>query len=198
MIIPGDPATQGDVMLLFIGMCFLFLIFACHMFSWPSIASFITMCVVALGQIRVAFWYGPYNVEWAPAWDWHMDYTQWCLFVPLLLCNFAATVGSVPAAGALVKRLCDPSLQPWSEDALRDDEEAPFRNETPIPSLTVLLPCYMPNEQALVEETVEHILTRLRYPRSFTLVVCYNTPRPLPIEEKLARMDGSSMPIRKA
>ena len=60
----------------------------------------------------------------------------------------------------------------------------------PIPSLTVLLPCYIPNEQDIVEETIEHLLTKLRYTRSFTLVVCYNTPHPLPIEEKLAAMEG--------
>ena len=95
----------------------------------------------------------------------------------------------------MVKRLCDPSLQPWSEDALaeRDVDGSIVRGrDASVPSLTILLPCYMPNEQDLVEETIDHILTKLRYPRSFTLVVCYNTPRPLPIEETLAEMDGSA------
>jgi hypothetical protein len=41
---------------------------------------------------------------------------------------------------------------------------------------------------------MEHILHHLRYPKAFTLVVCYNTPKPLPIEAELAALDGNTYP----
>ena len=57
------------------------------------------------------------------------------------------------------------------------------------PAVTVLLPCYLPNEQSILLETVEHIMTRLEYPGSLTLIVCYNTPERLPIEDELIALD---------
>jgi hypothetical protein len=39
---------------------------------------------------------------------------------------------------------------------------------------------------------MDHILHHLRYPQGFTLIVCYNTPRSLPIEEELAELDGNT------
>jgi len=188
-VFDGPPATEGDLVLvtsIFFGVS---LLLACHMFKWTSVVSFITMSSVALLQGRMAYKTGPYGAAGAAGWDWNMVPQQWCVFVLLLMCNVVATMSSVPAVGALVKRLLDPSLQPWSVGALAERQE---EAGAPIPSLTVLLPCYMPNEQGLVEETIEHILTKLRYPRSFTLVVCYNTPHALPIEAKLAEMDGQA------
>lgn len=41
---------------------------------------------------------------------------------------------------------------------------------------------------------MDHILSNLRYPKGFTLVVCYNTPKPLPIEVELAELDGAKYP----
>ena len=104
---------------------------------------------------------------------WDMDWLQWILFVVLLLCNAAGaaalrlrrphlylsqslscllhphrtgpagTISAVPAAGALVKRIFDPALSSWSSDEWLED---PRR----APTLTILVPCYMPNEQQLI------------------------------------------------
>lgn len=189
VLFDGPPATEGDLLLVASVFFGISLLLACHMFKWTSVVSFVTMCTVALLQGRMAYVTGPYGAANGPGWDWNMVPQQWCVFVLLLMCNVVATLSSVPAVGSLVKRLLDPSLQPWSEGALQERQE---EAGLPIPSLTVLLPCYMPNEQGLVEETIEHILTKLRYPRSFTLVVCYNTPHALPIEARLAEMDGAA------
>ena len=66
----------------------------------------------------------------------------------------------------------------------------PLRGELSEQGVTVLVPCYLPNEQAIILGTVEHILKRLQYPGPFTVIVCYNTPRPLPLEADLLALDG--------
>ena len=58
------------------------------------------------------------------------------------------------------------------------------------PSLTVVIPCYLPNEERIIFETIDHILRNLDYPIAFTVMVVYNTPKPLEIEITLAAMDG--------
>ena len=57
--------------------------------------------------------------------------------------------------------------------------------------LTVLLPCYLPNEHEIMDETIHHILHHLEYAYPFVLIVCYNTPTPHPKEEELAWRDGT-------
>ena len=55
--------------------------------------------------------------------------------------------------------------------------------------VTVLLPCYLPNEQGILRETVAHILEKIEYPATLELILCYNTPTPmLEVEEELAAM----------
>ena len=48
------------------------------------------------------------------------------------------------------------------------------------PTLTVILPCYLPNEQGILEETINHLRRRLEYPIAFELLLCYNTPHAMP------------------
>jgi cellulose synthase/poly-beta-1,6-N-acetylglucosamine synthase-like glycosyltransferase len=58
--------------------------------------------------------------------------------------------------------------------------------------LTVLLPCYLPNEQTLLDTTISHLLEKLEYSYPFQLIICYNTPHPLEYEAKLATRDGTT------
>ena len=53
MIIPGAPATEGDLALFFLMFCGISLLFACHMFPWASVLAFLTMLCVAVGQIEL-------------------------------------------------------------------------------------------------------------------------------------------------
>ena len=59
------------------------------------------------------------------------------------------------------------------------------------PSLTVLLPCYLPNEQFILRETIDHIMERLEYGFPFKLIVCYNTPHTLEFEVELQALHGA-------
>jgi len=197
---PGPAASIFDLLFMFVLMFIMWLYFSCRMHPCSSVMSGITMMFVQSLLLVGAWVTGPYagtGIEWpkgpifcvfvsGPS-CWDMDWLQWILFVVLLLCNAAGTISAVPAAGALVKRIFDPALSSWSSDEWLED---PRR----APTLTILVPCYMPNEQQLIRQTLDHILTKLRYPKPFRLVVCYNTPKPLPIEDELATLDGSLYP----
>lgn len=60
--------------------------------------------------------------------------------------------------------------------------------------VTVLLPCFLPNEHEIMDDTIHHIIHELEYEYPFVLIVCYNTPRPHPKEEELAWRDGTLFP----
>ena len=60
--------------------------------------------------------------------------------------------------------------------------------------VTILLPCYLPNEQHILNGTLRHLRARLRCAGAVELIVCYNTPTPLAIEAELHRLDGRMPP----
>ncbi|MET8680617.1 glycosyltransferase [Streptomyces sp. NPDC004647] len=61
----------------------------------------------------------------------------------------------------------------------------------PYPPASAVIAAYLPNEAATIVETVESFL-RLEYPNDLEIVLAYNTPHPLPVEDtlrELARRD---------
>eukprot|EP00403_Amphidinium_massartii_P017637 CAMPEP_0178409076 /NCGR_PEP_ID=MMETSP0689_2-20121128/20273_1 /TAXON_ID=160604 /ORGANISM="Amphidinium massartii, Strain CS-259" /LENGTH=446 /DNA_ID=CAMNT_0020030201 /DNA_START=234 /DNA_END=1570 /DNA_ORIENTATION=- len=55
--------------------------------------------------------------------------------------------------------------------------------------ITAIVPCYLPNEEAIIEKTILYILEHLEAPGELILHVVYNTPNDMPeIEERLRRM----------
>ena len=66
---------------------------------------------------------------------------------------------------------------------------SPARPMEAVP-ISVIVPCYLPNEQTIIVATVEHIMLRLEWPGPVTLHVVYNTPAPLPFEATLQALDG--------
>jgi cellulose synthase/poly-beta-1,6-N-acetylglucosamine synthase-like glycosyltransferase len=55
--------------------------------------------------------------------------------------------------------------------------------------ITVLIAAYLPNEQDLILETVAHWLTRINFGTvPYRVVLSYNTPKPLPVEQQLAAL----------
>ena len=75
----------------------------------------------------------------------------------------------------------------WRVCFWRPDVPAKPMEAVPI---SVIVPCYLPNEQTIIEGTIEHILHKLEWPGPVTLHVVYNTPVPLPFEDKLKTLDG--------
>ncbi|WP_027483686.1 glycosyltransferase [Deinococcus pimensis] len=68
----------------------------------------------------------------------------------------------------------------------------------PYPRASAIIAAYLPNEAATVLETVEAFL-RVDYPAGLQVILAYNTPRDLPVEEALrdlARRDARFVPFR--
>ncbi|NLU71582.1 glycosyltransferase [Streptomyces sp. HNM0575] len=68
--------------------------------------------------------------------------------------------------------------------------DAPARPESPAepyPTASAVIAAYLPNEAATIVDTVESFL-RLDYPGELEIVLAYNTPHPLPVEDTLREM----------
>ncbi|MFE6158488.1 glycosyltransferase [Streptomyces sp. NPDC056486] len=68
-----------------------------------------------------------------------------------------------------------------------DATSRPERPGQPYPSASAVIAAYLPNEAATIVDTVESFL-RLDYPGDLEIVLAYNTPHPLPVEETLREM----------
>lgn len=76
--------------------------------------------------------------------------------------------------------------------------EAPTAPGTPYPRASAIIAAYLPNEAATIIETVESFLA-VDYPAELQIVLAYNTPRDLPIEDELreiARRHPQFVPYR--
>ncbi|MEU3710852.1 glycosyltransferase [Streptomyces catenulae] len=65
-----------------------------------------------------------------------------------------------------------------------DAPERPAEPGAPYPPASAVIAAYLPNEAATLVETVESFL-RLEYPGELEIVLAYNTPHPLPVEDTL-------------
>jgi len=58
----------------------------------------------------------------------------------------------------------------------------------PVPRASFIVAAYLPNEQEIIFETLEHILSTVRRPEAgFEVILAYNTPVDLPVEDELRR-----------
>ncbi|QZY29579.1 response regulator [Nocardioides coralli] len=87
----------------------------------------------------------------------------------------------------------------WTEGFLALGATGPPREAAgPPPRASAIIAAYLPNEAATVMDTVEHFLS-LDYPGGLQVVLAYNTPHPMPIEDRLAdlaRRDHRFVPFR--
>eukprot|EP00450_Noctiluca_scintillans_P002656 CAMPEP_0194489260 /NCGR_PEP_ID=MMETSP0253-20130528/8864_1 /TAXON_ID=2966 /ORGANISM="Noctiluca scintillans" /LENGTH=440 /DNA_ID=CAMNT_0039329699 /DNA_START=246 /DNA_END=1568 /DNA_ORIENTATION=- len=75
-----------------------------------------------------------------------------------------------------------PTLQ--REDSLNELSALHQSNE-----ITAMVPCYLPNEQEIIEESLLHILEKLDAPGKLHLWLVYNTPYDMPeVEKRLAEL----------
>jgi cellulose synthase/poly-beta-1,6-N-acetylglucosamine synthase-like glycosyltransferase len=56
------------------------------------------------------------------------------------------------------------------------------------PSISVIVPAYLPNEHVVLEYTIEHILTKLHWPGNLQLIVVYNTDSEMDFEHRLLEL----------
>ncbi|MFF4604990.1 glycosyltransferase [Streptomyces sp. NPDC001339] len=65
-----------------------------------------------------------------------------------------------------------------------DAADRPERPGAPYPPASAVIAAYLPNEAATIVDTVESFL-RVDYPGELEIVLAYNTPHPLPVEDTL-------------
>lgn len=72
----------------------------------------------------------------------------------------------------------------------------------PMPGCTAIIAAYLPNEQDIILETIQHMLTQIDVPPDkFQVILAYNTPESLAIEadlQELAARDPRLLPLRVA
>lgn len=119
-------------------------------------------------------------------------------FWMLVFANIFVILLVVSVVGGLCMRLRSPAWwlsRTWTNASSAQSAFARISKEglgkAPV---TVLVPCYLPNEQHILDGTIAHIMERLEYGHPFDLLVCYNTPHPLEYEKKLAARDGTVYP----
>ncbi len=74
----------------------------------------------------------------------------------------------------------------WVKQALGLSGQQLPLSPHPVPRCTVLVAAYLPNEQDIILETIHHILATVRRPKAgLEIILAYNTPVHLPVEEDL-------------
>ncbi|EKV00501.1 glycosyl transferase [Leptolyngbya sp. PCC 7375] len=59
----------------------------------------------------------------------------------------------------------------------------------PLPRCSVIVAAYLPNEQTIILETIDHLLNRIHQPEAgLEVILAYNTPVVLPMEQTLVRL----------
>jgi cellulose synthase/poly-beta-1,6-N-acetylglucosamine synthase-like glycosyltransferase len=106
------------------------------------------------------------------------DVGNWIYFILLCIIFIVNLTIVVPALSVILRRRC--------RSAAKKVEVA--RNLRPA-SIDAIVPCYLPNECEIIEETLWHLLKHLESPGELKLWMVYNTPRDMPeIEERLRAM----------
>jgi cellulose synthase/poly-beta-1,6-N-acetylglucosamine synthase-like glycosyltransferase len=58
-----------------------------------------------------------------------------------------------------------------------------------LPFTTIIIPAYLPNEAEIILDTLGHVLTTVIRPRNgLEVILAYNTPHDLPVEQRLAKL----------
>ena len=66
---------------------------------------------------------------------------------------------------------------------------AKLSNSQPLPRCSFIVAAYLPNEQSIILETLDHLLNRIYQPDTgLEVILAYNTPTTLPIEQTLRRL----------
>jgi cellulose synthase/poly-beta-1,6-N-acetylglucosamine synthase-like glycosyltransferase/CheY-like chemotaxis protein/GGDEF domain-containing protein len=87
----------------------------------------------------------------------------------------------------------------WIEGFLAlDPPRPPDEPAAPYPAASAIIAAYLPNEAATIVETVETFL-RADYPGPLQIILAYNTPQPMPVEDvftEITARDARFVPYR--
>jgi cellulose synthase/poly-beta-1,6-N-acetylglucosamine synthase-like glycosyltransferase len=98
------------------------------------------------------------------------DAGQWVFFVLLCIIFVVNLTIIIPALIVVLRRRCRSTTK--KVNRMRSIEDKP--------SVDVIVPCYLPNECEIIEETIWHILQHVESPGALKLWLVYNTPKDMP------------------
>ena len=131
-------------------------------------------------------------VTWVSASRQMLLATVGSVLLPFLLLVGLSMVGidlSGPLYWVLVTALGVTALTIWAEcSQALEPPKLPAAPDGPAPRATAVIAAYLPNEADTIVETVRSFLGQ-RYSGGLQIVLAYNTPVPLDVEDDLARMD---------
>lgn len=117
---------------------------------------------------------------------------NWLYLAILFAINLVNLTVLLPLLIVFVRRRCSHISEAlWGRPSVLEDtsviaDSTGSSCSRDAPTIVVVVPCYMPNEQDVIEETINHILENLQSPGHLELWVVYNTPEDLPeIEGRL-------------
>lgn len=122
---------------------------------------------------------------------------KWLHFSLVALYLTSAAMLIAESTAAVARRFAGQSRHPLSRpDALKHQLKkglgmhgAELPNDRPLPRCSFIVAAYLPNEQNIILETVDHLLNRVHQPKAgLDVILAYNTPVALPIENTLARL----------
>ena len=102
---------------------------------------------------------------------------------------------TIPLLSALGLIAVAPQLEAIAEAYLRKRTELGAFSPLDV-SATVVVSAYLPNEQHIILDTIRHLLHQLSYPRSFDVLLVYNTPVRLAVEEELQALAAAEPRLR--
>lgn len=104
------------------------------------------------------------------------DVVDLIYFLIMLIANILNCLVGLASVYRVIRR--QPLCKPHDED----DETLPGGT---LPAMSVVVACYLPNEQFIIESTIDHIMHQLEWNAPVTLYIVYNTPSALPFEQTL-------------
>jgi cellulose synthase/poly-beta-1,6-N-acetylglucosamine synthase-like glycosyltransferase/GGDEF domain-containing protein len=111
--------------------------------------------------------------------------------LPLILLMTAHLLGvdlAMPAYYAVMAALVFTATVIWMENfRALDPPRPPERPAGPYPRASVIIPAYLPNEAATIIETLRYVRAQ-DYPGPLQVILAYNTPQPLQVEDELKAM----------
>lgn len=155
---------------------------------WPEI-------LPMLHRVAARSWRKVSN-RWAQA-DFAKHYSarNWLPVTLLLVINLINLTVLLPLLAVFLRRRCS-NVSRWllatrarASEPIRCAEDSHLSLNEAGPTIAAVVPCYLPNEQSIIEETVNHIMEHVVSPDRLEIWVVYNTPEDLPeVEGRLRAM----------
>lgn len=109
-------------------------------------------------------------------------------FAALVLLHGAGIDVSKPVYIGVTVALVITAVTIWVEGFYALDPERPPANPAaPYPRASAVIPAYLPNEAATIVDTLRAFLGQ-DYPGELGVILAYNTPQPLPVEDELREL----------